>query len=29
VRTAGIELCIAEMKDPVKDQLKRLGSSRG
>ena len=25
LRTAGIELCFAEMKDPVKDKLKRFG----
>lgn len=25
LRAAGIELCFAEMKDPVKDQLKRFG----
>jgi len=25
LRAAGIELCIAEMKDPVKDKLKRFG----
>ena len=24
LRTAGIELCFAEMKDPVKDKLKRF-----
>ncbi len=24
-RLAGIRLCIAEMKDPVKDKLKRFG----
>ena len=25
LRAAGIELCFAEMKDPVKDKLKRFG----
>ncbi len=25
LHAAGIELCIAEMKDPVKDKLKRFG----
>jgi hypothetical protein len=25
LREAGIELCFAEMKDPVKDKLKRFG----
>ena len=25
LHTAGIELCFAEMKDPVKDKLKRFG----
>ena len=25
LRAAGIDLCIAEMKDPVKDKLKRFG----
>ena len=25
LREAGIELCVAEMKDPVKDKLKRFG----
>jgi MFS superfamily sulfate permease-like transporter len=25
LQAAGIELCIAEMKDPVKDKLKRFG----
>jgi MFS superfamily sulfate permease-like transporter len=25
LRSAGIELCFAEMKDPVKDKLKRFG----
>ena len=25
LRAAGIELCVAEMKDPVKDKLKRFG----
>jgi high affinity sulfate transporter 1 len=25
LRTAGIKLCVAEMKDPVKDKLKRFG----
>ena len=25
LRTAGIQLCFAEMKDPVKDKLKRFG----
>ena len=25
MRAAGIELCFAEMKDPVKDKLKRFG----
>ena len=25
LRAAGIELCLAEMKDPVKDKLKRFG----
>ncbi|WP_438999066.1 hypothetical protein [Variovorax beijingensis] len=24
-RAAGIQLCLAEMKDPVKDKLKRFG----
>jgi hypothetical protein len=25
LHAAGIELCVAEMKDPVKDKLKRFG----
>jgi MFS superfamily sulfate permease-like transporter len=25
LRTAGIKLCFAEMKDPVQDKLKRFG----
>ena len=25
MQAAGIELCFAEMKDPVKDKLKRFG----
>jgi hypothetical protein len=25
LQAAGIELCFAEMKDPVKDKLKRFG----
>jgi hypothetical protein len=25
LRDAGIELCFAEMKDPVKDKLRRFG----
>ena len=25
LRRAGIELCFAELKDPVKDKLKRFG----
>jgi len=25
LRAAGIELCFAEMKDPVKDKLKKFG----
>ncbi|MNL51563.1 hypothetical protein D3C87_1746690 [compost metagenome] len=25
LRAAGIKLCVAEMKDPVKDKLKRFG----
>jgi hypothetical protein len=25
LRAAGIKLCMAEMKDPVKDKLKRFG----
>jgi hypothetical protein len=25
LHTAGVELCFAEMKDPVKDKLKRFG----
>jgi hypothetical protein len=25
LRGAGIKLCVAEMKDPVKDKLKRFG----
>ena len=25
MHAAGIELCIAEMKDPVKDKMKRFG----
>ena len=25
LRTSGIEMCFAEMKDPVKDKLKRFG----
>ena len=28
MQAAGIELCFAEMKDPVKDQLKRFGLFR-
>jgi MFS superfamily sulfate permease-like transporter len=28
LRSQDIELCFAEMKDPVKDKLKRFGSSR-
>jgi len=28
LRTAGIDLCFAEMKDPVKDKLKRFGLFR-
>ena len=28
LNAAGIELCFAEMKDPVKDQLKRFGLFR-
>ena len=28
LREAGIELCFAEMKDPVKDKLKRFGLFR-
>ena len=28
LEAAGIELCFAEMKDPVKDQLKRFGLFR-
>jgi MFS superfamily sulfate permease-like transporter len=26
LRQAGIELCFAELKDPVKDKLKRFGT---
>jgi len=25
LRAAGVEMCFAEMKDPVKDKLKRFG----
>jgi hypothetical protein len=25
LRAAGVELCFAELKDPVKDKLKRFG----
>jgi len=27
LRLAGIKLCVAEMKDPVRDKLKRFGVS--
>jgi len=29
LQAAGIELCVAEMKDPVKDKLKRFGLFAG